>query len=332
MKNAVYIILLWMLSISSCNATSTFNADVITEEEKAEVINSIRDLLIRNYVFPEKGTEMAKFLKEKLEGGKYKNITSPTAFGEELTNDLQSISHDKHLRVRFEPNKIQTIREAEQNRDPAALRKLEMENMEKSNYGFKEVKVLEGNIGYINLTNFFDTEFAAEAAYSALEKVKDTDAIIIDLRENGGGSPTMIQLISSYFFEKSVHLNTFYFRPANNYSETWTYNSISGKKMSDAKLYLLTSKYTFSAAEEFSYNLKNLKRATLIGETTGGGAHPGGTRIINSRYTMFLPTGRAINPITNTNWEGTGVEPDIKTAAKDALDKALEIIRGGSIN
>ena len=139
----------------------------------------------------------------------------------------------------------------------------------------------------------------------------------------------MIQLITSYLYgSEPVHLNSFYHRPNNQSSETWTLTEVQGKRRPDISVYILTSSKTFSAAEEFTYNLKNLKRATIIGETTGGGAHPGGPRVATDRFTVWVPTGRAINPITKTNWEGTGVKPDIEVKASDALItghiKALE--------
>jgi uncharacterized protein (TIGR02145 family) len=153
--------------------------------------------------------------------------------------------------------------------------------------------------------------------------LSSADALIIDLRDNGGGSPSMIQLITSYFYSpEPVHLNNFYWRPSNENNQTWTLPYVPGKRMPDIDLYILTSSSTFSAAEEFSYNLKTMKRATLIGETTGGGAHPGGMRIATERFMVWIPSGRAINPITKTNWEGTGVEPHIKTTKEEALNTA----------
>jgi hypothetical protein len=153
--------------------------------------------------------------------------------------------------------------------------------------------------------------------------LRNSDALIIDLRQNGGGSPSMIQLISSYLFRaEPIHLNSFYWRPGDRNTQTWTLPYVPGKRMPDTPVYVLTSKNTFSAAEEFSYNLRNLERATLIGETTGGGAHPGGTRIATDRYSIWVPSGRAINPITNDNWEGVGVKPHIEVPADQALAKA----------
>lgn len=132
----------------------------------------------------------------------------------------------------------------------------------------------------------------------------------------------MIQLISSYLFEEQVHLNSFYIRQTDEMQQFWTPNHVDGKRMPDVPVYVLTSPRTFSAAEEFTYNLKNLERATIVGQTTGGGAHP-----VNGHYfnfdgfamTMSLPFGRAINPITGTNWEGTGVSPDLEVSVSDAL-------------
>jgi len=184
----------------------------------------------------------------------------------------------------------------------------------------------------LDLRSFSDTQFASETATAAMNFLSNADAIIIDLRANGGGSPQMIQLISSYLFEGRVHLNNFYMRPTDDTLQTWTLPYVPGKRNTTADVYVLTSGSTFSAAEEFSYNLKNLERATLIGETTGGGAHPGGNQRVNDRFMIWLPTGRAISPITNTNWEGVGVIPHIKVPAADALDtaklKALETLKG----
>ena len=161
--------------------------------------------------------------------------------------------------------------------------------------------------------------------------LRNTDAMIIDLRFNTGGSPAMIQLITSYLFKSNpIHLNSFYWRPSDEKSQTWTLPHVPGKRSPDTPVYVLTSPSTFSAAEEFSYNLKNLERATLVGETTGGGAHPGGPIRATDRFTVWVPIGRAINPITNTNWEGTGVTPHIEVPASKALEaaqiNALEVL------
>jgi C-terminal processing protease CtpA/Prc len=147
-----------------------------------------------------------------------------------------------------------------------------------------------------------------------------TDALIIDMRSNGGGNPAMVALVCSYLFgPEPVHLNDLYWREGNRTDEFWTKKEVAGRRYLNKDVYVLTSKRTFSGAEEFTYNLKNLKRATIIGETTGGGAHPGGGFRISEHFGMFVPTGRAISPITKTNWEGTGVTPDVAVPADQAL-------------
>ena len=192
------------------------------------------------------------------------------------------------------------------------------------NFGFEKIERLQGNIGYIDLRGFSDPEAGVETVAAAMNFIGNTDALIFDLRQNGGGSPEMVALICSYLFgEKPVHLNSLYWRKGDKTDEFWTKASVAGKRYGETKdVYVLTSNRTFSGAEEFSYNLKNLKRATIIGETTGGGAHPGGMYRINDHFGAFVPIGRAISPITKTNWEGTGVEPDVKVPKELALKTA----------
>ena len=296
----------------------------LTDAEKTEVVDSISKLLNENYVFPEVANEMTSLIaKNKIEGV-YNSINDPMAFADQLTSDLQSISHDKHLRVRFAPQQIAEMRAHEANRsEDEEIPESWLRQMKSNNFGFKEVKILDGNIGYLDLRSFSNTEYAGETATAAMNFLSNADALIIDLRNNGGGSPAMIQLITSYLYgSEPVHLNNFYYRPTDEHTQTWTLPHVPGQRRPDMDVYVLTSNRTFSAAEEFSYNLRNLERATLIGETTGGGAHPGGTQIATDRFTVWVPTGRAINPITNTNWEGTGVKPHIEVPASEALNTA----------
>jgi hypothetical protein len=197
-------------------------------------------------------------------------------------------------------------------------------DLRRGNYGFKELKILEGNVGYLDLRQFMSPAQAGEAATAAMNFLANADAIIFDLRQNGGGDPGMIQLLTSYLYRdgETRHLNSFYHRRSNDTTQTWTLPYVPGRRNPKAKVYVLTSNFTFSAAEEFTYNLKNLKRATIVGETTGGGAHPGGMHPVAERFDSIIPDGRAIKPITGTNREGVGVEPDVKVPAGDALGKA----------
>jgi len=197
------------------------------------------------------------------------------------------------------------------------------ERLRRDNYCFRELRELEGNVGYLQLDCFAPAELGGATAVAAMGFLASSDALIIDLRQNGGGSPSMIQLLSSYFFAEPTHLNSFYIRRTDETQQFWTQAHVEGERMTDVPIWVLTSGRTFSAAEEFTYNLKNLERATIVGETTGGGAHPvDGHRLDNYPVLVAVPFGRAVNPVTGTNWEGTGVAPDLERPADQALDVA----------
>jgi hypothetical protein len=195
----------------------------------------------------------------------------------------------------------------------------------RNNYGFRKVEVLPGNIGYIKFDQFHESEEARETAAAALAFVADCEALIFDLRHNGGGTRHMGQFISSYLFDRAIHLGGQYSRPTDETTEWWTLEKIPGKRFSpEVPVYILTSSMTFSAAEAFAYWLKDLKRVTVVGETTGGGAHPVHERVINDRFWMRVPFARAISPVSKTDWEGVGVIPDIKVPASQALEAACQ--------
>ncbi len=194
------------------------------------------------------------------------------------------------------------------------------------NYGFDKVERLPGNIGYHKTVKFFETEIAGDIAVASLNFLANTSAIIFDLRENTGGYASMIALISSYLFKGQVHLNNFHWRKDNRIEQVWTNSHIQGTTLHDKDVFILTSNRTFSGAEDFAYTLKTLKRATIVGERTSGGAHPGGFQRINDHFTVNIPIGRAVNPITNDNWEGTGVTPHIEVPEEQALNVAHYLI------
>jgi retinol-binding protein 3 len=293
----------------------------IDAAERTAVIDLLLKELNETYVFPEAAKKMEADIRSRVAAKEYDSLTSARGFAEKLTADLQAVSKDKHLRVRYSFDRLperQDRREATQ----AEIERSKWFNR-RANYGFEKIERLNGNIGYIDLRGFNDHEAGAETVAAVMSFLQNTESIIFDLRQNGGGNPHMIALISSYLFgDKPVHLNDLYWRKENKTDEFWTKPESAKIKLTDKDIYVLTSNYTFSGAEEFSYNLKNLKRATIIGETTGGGAHPGGTVRLSDHFGVFIPVGRAINPISKTNWEGTGVEPDIKVPKELALKTA----------
>jgi hypothetical protein len=320
MKKFVFAVLLMILSVAGIRAQAEPKA--IDDAEKKAVVSAVADLLAKQYVFPETARKMGDLIRKNLKAGKYAVSDDPQAFAMKLSEDLLSISHDKHLGVRFAPERILEMRTPDEAKKKAAD-EFQKKLSRMDNHGFKEVKILDGNVGYLKFNFFSDAQEAFPVAVGAMAFLANCDALIVDLRENGGGSPEMIQLLSSYFFSgEPKHLNSFYYRLDERTDQFWTLPYVPGARLAGIDLYVLTSNYTFSGGEEFTYNLKNMKRATIVGETTGGGAHPVRMEILNDNFLMRVPFARAVNPISKTNWEGTGVEPDVKVPAAQALGRA----------
>ncbi|MDH5743511.1 MAG: S41 family peptidase, partial [Candidatus Aminicenantes bacterium] len=294
---------------------------------KIDVVTRVGQLLVGNYIFPETAKKMQEHLNTKLDEGKYDSIDDVYNFSRILTQDLRSVSKDRHIRVTFDPEAVQRVRasnsKSEEQKEKERKERIEREKQE--NYGFHKLERLEGNIGYLDLRYFSGLSQAGDTIVAAMNFLANANAVIIDLRQNGGGSPLTIQVISSYFLEDYTHLNSFEWRGSDSIQQFWTLPYVPGKKMYDTDLYILTSARTFSGAEEFTYNMKNLKRATIVGETTGGGAHPGGSRVVNDYFLVWVPSGRAINPISKTNWEAKGIEPHVLVPRDQALDKAHSV-------
>jgi hypothetical protein len=298
---------------------------------RARVIDGAIDHMRRAYIFADVAEKMAEAVRRRASLKEYDAMTDPKAFAAALTMHLQEVSRDKHLRILYDPAGLPQRGGPPTPQDRARA----LADERRRNFGFQRVERLEGNVGYIELLGFSGSEEVAEAAVPAMNFVANTDALIFDLRRNGGGSPVTIGLLSSYLFNEVVHLNDFYVRETDRRSQFFTRAEVQGRRYGpDKPVFILTSSRTFSAAEEFTYNLKNLERATIVGETTGGGAHPGGVRRITDHFGIWLPTGRAINPITKTNWEGAGIAPDIAVDSAGALRAAhlaaLERVRAAA--
>jgi len=255
-----------------------------------------------------------------------RGVTSPPqTLNMSGTDDFQAVSHDKHLRVNYSAVKMpERHSDAKPNPEEIAQQRKEMEKM---NCGFEKVEHLSGNVGYLKFDFFGDPDVCGPTAVAAMNFLANVDAIIFDLRENGGGDPKMVAFLSTYLFDEPTHLNDLWERKGDVTHQYWTLPYVPGKLLAGKPVYVLTSHDTFSGGEEFCYNLKNLKRATLIGETTGGGAHPVSGHRIDDHFMIGVPFARAINPISKTNWEGTGVEPDIKVPAADALTTAQKLVQ-----
>ncbi len=293
----------------------------LDDSDVGEVVEGIADGLA-GYVFADKAAAMAKRIRAAREAGEYGGIANGHLLAHRLMDDLFAVSHDKHLDVTYrvavpEPPGKPTPEELERFDEMAA----------RDNYGIPVAEIREGNLGYLNVLGFHPPQVAADAISATMSKLADADVLVIDLRENGGGSPHGVAYVSSYLFgDEPVHLNDLYNRSKDSTESFYTSPDVPGRRFGPSKpVYVLTSARTFSAAEEFAYNLKTRKRATIVGETTGGGAHPIEFVRVSDHWVLVLPTARAINPITKTNWEGTGVKPDVEVPADQALDMAVEL-------
>jgi C-terminal processing protease CtpA/Prc len=165
---------------------------------------------------------------------------------------------------------------------------------------------------------------------AAMDSLATARSLIIDLRDNIGGSPQMVAYVASYLFDERTHLNDLWERPSGRTVESWTRDSVPGRRFGGKKpVYILTSSRTFSGGEEFTYDLQALKRAVVVGERTGGGAHLTAPRRLDDHFTLTVPFARAINPVTHANWEGVGVAPTVEATAAEALQVALARLRDG---
>jgi hypothetical protein len=282
-----------------------------------QVIESVIANLNRSYVFPEKAAAMEKQLRAQMQHGDYDSVTSADKLADTLTDALRRDTHDKHLDVLYFEKAIPESTDPDGSPEEKAAELLQQQRL---NFGFESVGRFRGDIGYIDLHAFARPQHTGERIAAAMSLLSDTQALIIDLRKCGGGDPETVMLFASYLFDKPAHLNDVYWRDENRTEERWTQETVPGKKYGEArKVYLLTSSDTFSGCEDFAYALKNIRRATLVGETTGGGAHAGSPHRLNAHFMMFVPSGLPINPVTHTDWEGVGVTPDIKASAKNAL-------------
>ncbi|MBE0712575.1 MAG: S41 family peptidase [Candidatus Aminicenantes bacterium] len=318
-------VLIFFLAIASPSAAGQESkAPVLDAAKKQAVVDEISTLLNMNYIFADTAKKMEEKIRERLKNGDYDKFSGAPELARAVSQDLTAISKDKHLGFAYAPEAAANIRRLRsRNADEVkAAREKELNVARRDNFGFRKVEQLPGNIGYLDFRVFQSPDQAGATAVAAMNFLAYCDAIIVDLRQNGGGDPAQIQLISSYFFPEPAHLNDLYYRAADTTENYWTLPYVPGPKPVGADLYILTSAGTFSGAEEFSYNMKNLKRATIIGETTGGGAHPTNGMIVQENFILRVPVGRAINPVSKTNWEGTGVTPDIPVPAAQAFDRA----------
>ena len=325
MHNRVLTLAVLLFLAPLANAQQGPPSKQITAAERRVVVATLAEQLQAKYVFPDAASKLASQLRTREAAGAYAGASDVNAFAEVLATDLRALSKDGHFNVvhapDFRPRPAGTVPTAEQLAEAHG-------DAARRGYGIDSLARLPGNVGYIELRVFGPTELVGDALTAAMTVLTGTEALIIDLRRNGGGEPNTVAYLMSHFFAKGDerHINDLYSRATNSTRQYWTNPSVTVRYTKP--VYVLTSKRTFSGAEEFAYDMQTQKRGVIVGESTGGGSNPGDMYQVGGGFIAFIPDGRAINPVTKTNWEHVGVKPDIAVAAADAKKVAHAALLG----
>jgi len=293
----------------------------LLESDTSDLIQGITALLRQQYIEPGSVDVINHNLVKHFEAGTYYDIHEGEFLAYALTTHLQEVNQDQHLWVRWHRDPLPDY-DGPLHQDPSWT-EVQEAAARAEDYGFRKAEFLAGNVGYLDIRSFPRLARAQETAQASLENLACSAAVIIDLRECQGGYADMVTFVCSQFFDHSpIHLFDIYWRDEQRVEEFWTEPGIAGSRLADLPLFLLTSQQTFSAGEQFVDALVTHQRATVIGETTGGGAHPGASFRLDPHFELFIPIGRAINPVTSQNWEGVGIAPHVICEQEQALQVA----------
>lgn len=289
----------------------------LTSAVRQAVVDSVRHALLRYYVFPDTGRLMASALASRMEAHAYDSLVAAPALAAVIAADLRAIHRDAHMRIVFDPEEAQRALDTtrRESRDRLAIDR-------RNNFFFRDLRILPGNIGYIEFTQFADTSVdARKTVRSAMQYMANTDALIIDLRDNRGGSAAMASELASYFVSGRAHWSDSFNRIDSTWTASWVENKveITGGLHLSMPVTVLTSSWTFSGAEGLAYALQNNRGARIVGERTAGGAHVLRRVALGNGFVGFIPYRRSANVVTGTDWEGTGVAPNIVVDAPNAL-------------
>lgn len=301
----------WLINSHAADADRIIDAAV-----RSAVIDGSLKMLNEHYMLPEQLPLIEKKLRQRQAEGAYDKLSSAQGFVEAVSRDMQEVSHDLHMKIRFRPDA------------PGAGKPLpRAEADRRSNYGLKKVEILDGNIGYIRIDRFADAERGGPVISAAMQLVSNTDALILDFRNHGGGG-ILGNVLATYFFTGDPELlQSIRYPRRKEEFQFWTMPYVPGERYVDKPVYVLTSRRTFSAAESFSYSMKSMKRATIVGEVTKGGGNPVMHFPVLPNFDVSVPIGQSVNAVTQGSWEGVGVQPDVPVREEAALDTALELAR-----
>lgn len=305
----------------------------VDQATRVKVIDALIAKLNGYYVFPDKAQQAEVVLRQNQRDGKYDGITDGKQLAKQLLSDIDGVVHDKHLLVDASarplpaddamPPPPQTRAEWEKQMPPTVR-----ERILASNLGVEKVEHLSPNIGYLQISSFGPVFLVSEKFAAAMNELADTDGLIIDLRNNGGGGGDSVALLISYLVDERTRLNDTWDRATGITNQYWTQDKLDGKRYGGKKpVLILTGPNTKSAAESFAYQMQALQRAKVIGERTWGGANASRPYRLTEHFVAFIPSRRTISPITHTNWEGTGVIPDVAAKVDDALGAAKDLMQ-----
>lgn len=319
-------------ALSTWQEAHTVGTLDVTPSMRAQLIDTLADKVARRYLDEKKGAQVAAALRQAERNGEYDGISSPGQFARLMTSELIRFGDDQHMQVVFAPGEVPISRDRNfppPPKDDLSLPVWLVDRLGRymARFCVEEVTQLDAGIGYLRLNCFFRPYLSAEKFAAAMDRLADSKALIIDLRENGGGSRDGVALLASYFFDQPTHLSDVIAPRTGERLHMWTRRHIDGRRYGSIRpVYILTSHATFSAAEDFAYAMQTQKRATIVGEVTRGGAHPMAPFRLSSHFIALIPVAETISPITHTNWEGVGVQPDIVVHAEKALGVAESLI------
>ncbi|MGE5351268.1 MAG: S41 family peptidase [Acidobacteriota bacterium] len=333
----VFCFILFSLSIFS---SDSFSQEKVSGSRQKEIIDTLCSKLVKLYPIPEAGKKTVRDILDYYSKGKYSSSTLLSEFVQQLNNDLESSSKDGHLGIIYDPLAAAELRKENDSVDSGeSYADLTSESERWSNYGFKELSILDGNIGYLNLQTFFSLKYAGETAVAAMGFFSNCNGLIIDLRRNGGGWDEMVTFLASYFINNidDLTLNVMRSTSDNSYSTSKLLAYVPGKRLTNIPLVILTSKSTASAAEAFADIMKHFsKNTSVMGETTAGAENPVSDILLYGDYILRIPTWQKIFSYDMAGWEGAGIKPDIETDSDSSLDIAhsylLQKLKDGAKN
>ena len=320
-KAFIGIVLPVLFLLNSFSGFAQRSDDIITEQKKNEIIQKVFTILKDSYIFPEKVPLIQKSIGAKAANGGYGKFFTAESFLKDLNTDLELISNDRHVNVFFDPLVVKQIEASA--RDTATQASFSTQFLQRANFEnfmVRQVERLDGNIGYFKFNQFVDLRISKPTLVAAMNLLSHSSALIIDLRQNGGGHSITTNFLLNYFLPDSTLIGYFNNRLHKTETKIYTeYDPLIRKFANDIPVYILTSKRTSSAAEAFAYSLQAFKRAIIVGDTSNGEANPGYHFAINPEMYMMVPTSINRNAVTKTNWQGIGVIPDVKTGSQNAF-------------